>query len=400
MDKEEPSLADQFVATTHITKWGKHVQEAMLRYRLWMRHAHRFVLTDAFTEMATIMSLAPPEKILARLQYATLPYDTTWIEFNLHAKMTVIAAHYASVGRPGYFPRPEQVPTRLGMLLQRIDDTTAVCTLVDGGVDEEDSKHPLPHLTSYFFSTVEVENDHWPRRFGCVPIYAHGRLSKTAALSDHVDMLVKGSLWGFTDPELLVKDMALRVPDFLARHGNIGSSLLSLPMAEAIQRRDIKNGKDKVDQSMVNELREFTGTVRWLVTVLAMLNEVPISTDHVVPTGYQRAGLIGKTRRLDYHKVALVLPKTNPVRYLNKRLSHAEITRRRAHEVRAHWRTYLHETHCGYEEHDWVYDHDNGYRLCGKCEAYGRLIHEHVRGDAKLGWVNKTYVLKTVTRSA
>ena len=76
------------------------------------------------------------------------------------------------------------------------------------------------------------------------------------------------------------------------------------------------------------------------------------------------------------------------------------ITRRRAHEVRAHWRTYLHEQHCGYEQHDWVYDHDNGYRLCGKCEAYGRLIHEHVRGDAKLGWVNKTYVLKTVTRSA
>jgi hypothetical protein len=26
--------------------------------------------------------------------------------------------------------------------------------------------------------------------------------------------------------------------------------------------------------------------------------------------------------------------------------------------------------------------------------AYGRLIHEHVRGDPNLGWVHKDYVIK------
>ena len=38
---------------------------------------------------------------------------------------------------------------------------------------------------------------------------------------------------------------------------------------------------------------------------------------------------------------------------------------------------------------------EHGYRLCGKCEAYSTLIPQHIRGDAKLGWVTKTYVLTT-----
>jgi hypothetical protein len=38
---------------------------------------------------------------------------------------------------------------------------------------------------------------------------------------------------------------------------------------------------------------------------------------------------------------------------------------RRAHEVRS-WRNYLHDVHCAPDEHDWVYDYDEGYRLCGK----------------------------------
>jgi len=62
--------------------------------------------------------------------------------------------------------------------------------------------------------------------------------------------------------------------------------------------------------------------------------------------------------------------------------------------VRSFWRTYLNEKACRTEEHKWLYDHDEGYRLCEHCMAYSRLIKEHVRGNPELGWVRKDYIVK------
>jgi hypothetical protein len=135
------------------------------------------------------------------------------------------------------------------------------------------------------------------------------------------------------------------------------------------------------------------GQMRWLVTALAMLNEVPVRADYVQPSHSMRAPRSKRHNFLDYHKCSLRLPKTRPIPYLERYLANVE-RKHRAHEVRGHWRTYLHESYCPTEEHAWEYDHDNGYRLCGKCMGYSRFIHEHVRGDASLGWVKKDYVIK------
>jgi hypothetical protein len=132
--------------------------------------------------------------------------------------------------------------------------------------------------------------------------------------------------------------------------------------------------------------------MRWVVTILACLNEVPIDSHHIQPEGTIRTGLTGRRPLMDYHRIVLRVPKEKPVQYVERQLRTA--TRRRAHEVRSHWRTYLHEQRCPRDEHQWTYDYDEGYRLCGICMAYGRLIHEHVRGDPSLGWVRKDYVVK------
>jgi hypothetical protein len=393
--EEEPSLADMFVAATHSETRGfagrakKIAAEALLRYRIDMHKAHRFVLTDEFTEMATMLSFASPEKTLARLQYATIPYDTTWIEFNLHAKMQAIHRRHA-------FDNLDlsKISPRLGLLLQRVNDTSAVCTLIsaiEGFV--------MPHASCYFFSTTEMNFDR--KVFGCMPLVpglAANLNRPFNANEEEARRVTKASLWGYSGKslkeqliEVALDDMV--VPPFLEQHGDAGFGRMHAAYAAEIDRRG--DGHEKIASMVVAELQEFTGTIRWLVTVLAMLNEVPVSTEKVERTSYMRSGRLGKSRMLDYHKVSIRLPKTNPLTYYERKLSHAEITRRRAHEVRTHWRTYLHEKRCGYEEHAWEYDHEHGYRLCGKCEAYGRLIHEHIRGDVNLGWVRKDYVIKS-----
>jgi len=391
---EEPSLADLFVAATHTgtTKWGRDVADVLMQYRITMRHAHNFVLTDEFVDMATELSYTTPEKTLARVQYATLPYDTTWIEFNLRAKMSAIAR---ITDRPVDLTG---VSDRLGLLLQRIDDTSAVCTLVPSNTYDNIGE-AVPNTTCYFFSTTEIER--FQPRFGCRPIddKTSKLLDKDPELAKEAVDLSKATLWGYSTPSpeqsMDINWNTLRVPEFLYRHGEIGVSRIFTPLSHRSFRA--KDTPMTLSEIMVAELREYTGTVRWLVTVLAMMNEVPIHAEPVVRQQKVRATRTHSNRMLDYHKVSLILPKVNPVAYYEKKLRHADIRRRRAHEVRAHWRTYLHETRCGYEQHEWVYDHENGYRLCAKCEAYGRLIHEHIRGDANLGWVRKDYVVKAAT---
>ena len=387
--EEEPSLADQFIAATYDFqkrfhgRAGKLAADALLRYRIDMKHAHRFVLTDQFTAMATRLSFVAPEKTLSRIQYATLPYDQTWIEFSLHIKMKIIHELY---GRAS--PDLSDVGERLGLLVQRIDDTSAVCTLVN-----EYKDIILPNSTSYFFSTVPTEFGE-KLHYGCKPIVMPPdlpHLNTTMTREQAMDM-TRASLWGYTrgtKDRIVDLDMGkLSIPKFLERHGAVGTSRMNLAYMFELKG-------SKLAEMMTTEIKEFTGTVRWLVTVLAMLNEVPVSTERIERSGSLRAGLTQRHNLLDYHKVTLKLPKTDPIRYFNRKLSNIEIARRRAHEVRSHWRTYLNEKRCGYEEHDWTYDEEHGYRLCGKCEAYSTLIPQHIRGDIKLGWITKNYVLTT-----
>src|SRR6187402_971054 len=69
--EEEPSLADEFVASTYTFssvfrgRNRKLAEEALLRYRIDMNKAHRFVLTPEFTAMATRLSFASAAKTLA-----------------------------------------------------------------------------------------------------------------------------------------------------------------------------------------------------------------------------------------------------------------------------------------------------------------------------------------------
>jgi len=406
-EEPEPSLADLFIANTFMEgqklfgKNRKLVTEAMLRYRLDMKKAHRFMLDDTFTEMVTRLSSVPSQKTLARLQMATLPYDTTWIEFNLRVKVRVLRAMYKKNTSD-----LSDISPRMGMLLQRISDTDAVCTLVS-----EVDGMATPHLTCYFFSTTEkdfaLESKIY---FGCSPgvVYGDDNSSDTSlpqyevdrdemerrALSDSTG---KASLWGYTygHPSGMMgpghDDMM--TPRFLLRHGDVGFSRMYTAYVPLMQGENAQRFHDLV----LAELNEFTGHIRWTVTLLAMLNEVPVHSELVTPSHQMKVGHFKKHQYVDYHKVSLRLPKKNPVPYFERKLREGPERRHRAHEVRAHWRTYLHEEHCKYDEHAWEYDHDEGYRLCGKCMAFGRLIHEHIRGNADLGWVRKDYVIKPST---
>ena len=417
MPPEEASLADKFVAETYTLPkrlgLNKHqanqVEPILQSYRQDMRKAHRFVLDNDFVRYASeISSTTPPAKLLARVSLASLPYDITWIEFDLKTKVrTMRAIHKMDDSKFDY----DQVADRLGLIIRRLSDTEMVVEMVC----ETHGDYGLIGTTiCYFFSVREysfTQND--GRGTGCRPFMGPdlATVRKNAFDTGHrrniteedaevIRAIGPASLWGYSyggkstviDKMAQMKD--LRLPEFLMRHGTLGTGRMRSIIEGLVPTSGTEPVANTIASLLVSETTEFTGMMRWIVTVLAMLNEVPTRADFVKPTHTMRAGLTKRVAAFDYHRLALRLPKTKVFAYIERKLRNVE-RRHKAHEVMAHWRTYLHvEQACPPDEHAWEYDEEHGYALCGKCMGYRRRIPEHVRGDPKLGWVQKSYVVK------
>lgn len=412
--EKKPSLADHFIRCTYqydkafgLDKHQmKKVERVLRQYRHDVQHAHRFELDNDFVTYATeIGSTIAAEKLLARLQYATLPYEVTWIEFDLRRKVKVMhEIHGVDTNTFDY----STVGERLGLLLHRLNDTDFCVQIICESFEVEHFVSPT--LICYFVSLTE---HHWKPHIypqsGCRPsaldddinidtfTYLDTRGDQGGNVEVSTSIVARASLWGYSTEKLettmvrKVKDLErIRMPAFLNLHGELGWSRMYCSVVHPNVKTDEQ--RQNVASIIGHEIGEFTGLVRWIVVVLAMLNEVPISTNLRQREGKMRVGLTNYRKFLDYHRVSLTVPKTKPLQEIERHFRIA--TRRRAHEVRAHWRTYLHEQHCAVDEHQWIYDHEHGYRLCEKCEAYSRFIVEHVRGDPSLGWVNKQYVVK------
>jgi hypothetical protein len=121
-------------------------------------------------------------------------------------------------------------------------------------------------------------------------------------------------------------------------------------------------------KSEFNIFHEVAGDLRYLWALLATINDLPVTfTDVRASKGYVARG---RYRKFSDHRVINL--KVPAARYRRIAARAIAVSRRRAHEVRGHWRRdYRHE----------------GQRL---------WIREHTRGDASLGWVRHDY---TVTRN-
>src|SRR5262245_5471337 len=408
--KEEASLADKFVATTYDLprRWKlnaherKRVEPILQSYRVDMRKAHKFVLDDEFCRYATeISSTTPPERLLARIQYATLPFEVTWVEFDLKTKVRCMRKlHGMDDSKFDY----SDVADRMGLLLRRLSDTEILVELAVESM--HDSESYVGTLICYLFST-SGEHEwtmHDGNRHGCQALPITGAMDRPPKEHDEwLSQIGAASLWSYTTKGksgMLEKasDLTkLKLPGLLFKHGILGFGRMYFIAASLARYKDDK-GLQAIAELVSHEVGEFAGMCRWIVILLAMLNEVPVDNRLVQPAGKIRNRLNHSRPLVDYHKLTLRLPKLDPIKFIEKQLRTAG-ARRRQHPVRQHWRHYLEPVHCGPGQHDWEFDHEEGYALCGKCMSYMRRIPDHLRGDPSLGFVQHDYVLKKDLRA-
>lgn len=136
-------------------------------------------------------------------------------------------------------------------------------------------------------------------------------------------------------------------------------------------------------------LNEIAGGLRAVWCLLATLNDIPVSFNTIRPVkGYVAKG---QYHRFSEHSIiGLAVPGHRSLKTIAMRaLSNL---RRRAHQVRGHWRDdhwHLPISQC---PHDWISDGPHAIK-CKSCGGRRFWIAEHSRGDASLGFVLHDYAV-------
>lgn len=136
-------------------------------------------------------------------------------------------------------------------------------------------------------------------------------------------------------------------------------------------------------KAVVNLIREWVGTLRRVWALLATINDLPVLKTEVK----QSRGFVAKGRYrrfLDHSTITLHVPQKVSLRKLARQM--IAIARRRAHQVRGHFRKDWRNPGALLCTHEWGTDN-----ICRLCHGHRLWITEHQRGDASLGFVTHDY---------
>lgn len=333
-------------------------QQRAIEVRNLISEARKFVLDDSMSSFLCDLSNGPfmvpkarqPEVMDAMRHGARLPHRLTWIEYStraFHRRLTSTYPQFNVIGAKHGGPTDiTKVWSREGWLLEQDVVGTAVrlTAFADAGDDDnficmfpftfcwQTTDDPLPWNADTFLGQ-----------------FATGLIARP---NDRIGVIFK---------------------DYEQRK----TRMVQLPGETQFRAVDVL-------------LIECIGTVRRAISLLATLGDIPaISTEVRQHRGFVARGAYRKY--LDHNVIRLNVPQQKDTKLLARRLIAA--ARRRAHQVRGHWRLYQREGSLCEGAHVWRAANQTGHQPCQNCSAWRTWIAEHQRGDATLGFVLHDYAL-------
>jgi hypothetical protein len=296
---------------------------------------------------------------------ALLPHPKVWIEFSGKAfRQRVLEMDGRLSPQPtdpwgNKLAAEGEVPSDWGWLLEQHPLLPTVVTMTEFAGDDGDTNGGAPMAVpfSFVWNTQDL-----PLPFNDVDIIA-GSLAH--------------GIMGYHCPYIGVR-LDRPVHDYIKKH-----------------RIDIKTQQAENVSVLTTThflVPELAGVVRYALTLLSTLNDIPVLKNEVRPQrGYIARG--SHRRFVDHTVIRLNVPTRRNTRMLARRVFAQ--SRRRYHEVRGHWRNYLRHAGivCDNGQHKWGAPDDAGHARCRDCAAWRVWIKEHGRGDASLGVVSHSYAV-------
>jgi hypothetical protein len=353
MKKPAPTLADEVLrhsfALRHSATWA--IKADVVQKLLPM--ARKFVLDDKMSAflghlgLACLAAARTEKKALVILdsmrKLARLPHRLMWVEYNNTERIKMIRDTYdiSTIMDMGEFAPDEQSP-RCGWLLEQHDkiETAFRATLYSSEVTTSSDSFDYPHPSVY--SALWCSEDHplpWP------DIIDMPRAS----------MLLTG-IYTYHSPYV-----GVGIAPTATRKG---FELFN----QFVESKEKEKGFDSSKGHDIGKLSTIIGELRYIWALLSTINTLPIKTSFT--TAAKGFVAKGRYRRfVDHTTVTLNIPETRYRRIAAHAIASA---RRRAHEVRGHWR-------------------DNWRLPKGNKSIW---VPEHQSGDASLGFVTHDYEVK------
>jgi hypothetical protein len=357
--KAPPTLADRIYEATHRGDIPWMHQPLLLRQKLFQ--AKRFVMDERMSAFMADLATAAfipknlQTKVLAdgRSSWlarpgsyklaeqmrigARLPHAVTWVEYNLFAER----CRYHQLIKSALAPSRDEVPMLEGWLFEQhpTDDTTFRASLFNSS-DKDGSVFMFPFTYQWTTGDIGFEND------------SEGRIS----------------------------EVALGLPGY--RTNRVGATW------SPYVTYDMRRGKEeKIFDELFNE---WGGTLRRMWAFLSTINDIPVLAREIKASrGFMARG--SYKRFLDHKTITLTVPIERELRTLARSI--VAMARRRAHQVRGHWRVDWRQPPSKLCDHEWSTDN-----LCKICKGHRLWIHEYERGDPSLGVVMTDYKVEHPNR--
>jgi hypothetical protein len=394
-------FADEVHRSTYdkrFVKLGLQTEDVLRRFRMMLRHAQRFVLDDDAVRIACALSLNRRRLDLWSV-LARLPYDAVWIEFDLQTKLkewerygTLLSPldHHADARKCGYLMHrdvgsstrwiaqeyssvsPDVIP--LPASVAKPGDILALPSafVFDPNGDE---LNPVTGSTTWKSLTLSAQG------FPTVPMHITSRHEHIHRYSHEAS--IEQAFAG--DVRVVNEDPLEIVPGPWTQH-KVG--IIPSPAWTHMTKKRLWG-------NIAADAKERIGVLRWLVTALAMINDVPKTTKLIKGRPGRMVARMHSLNYFDHHIVSINVPKGSGVRYAERALNRQAVqAHRKRHSVRGHWRVIEYGKRfpvlCTHEP----VEIDGDYALCQRCERLIRWIPNHHRGDARLGFVKHDYLVE------
>lgn len=359
--------------------WRRTEQEDAFKGYSDIKRARPFTLDDEMDEVVGDLAFHEPtnDRVMRRfLASARLPFPMMWIE------------HGQKGFDRGVIHAPEAPPERTGWLLREIpgDQGGFSAMRISRVMNTNDkvaraSSYPLIHV-------VQPNGGIDYRVFGPEPKGTNTWVDHSLRAMREINRLPAIALAGWNATATEKGDDVDVVMAALQDNPLYGTSALMLDprYAKKVIEETPGDPVPAIASYVRTASQEQIGELRYLITALALLNEVPVRFVPFKPSGHIRAG--GRLKPyMASSIVTLEVPATRRrIRDLREHLKHSgkEAMSKRRHEVRGHWR-HADKLPMMHPER-WERFEDREGRL-----RWRTWIPNHARGDASLGWVRQSY---------
>jgi hypothetical protein len=364
--KKPPTLADACIASAFdktMAGCGNAKSQPIRRLFLSIANARKFMLDDRMSEYLADLSRSyftgGRRKRLYKLEntrhMARLPHALTWIEFSYpHYVDRLRFAHGVEYRTPEGrgMPYDQKAVDSIG----RLDDKGYYIVPRVGFLIQQHDKIDTAFKVTEFYSSM-LRPDRGMPKF----------IASTWCSDDGSNPFPRYIMYGEHDASL-----AVGFKNYMSSSTYFTPSLTPDDVWPPPAEMDHKNFF----------LAKTSTPLRDLWALLATLNDLPVRIEHVEPShGFMAKG--GYRKFLKHSIVHLTVPETHWRKLVART---ADLVRKRAHQVRGHWRNDWHRPLSRLCEH--VFNSD---MVCARCNGRKLWIHEHQRGDASLGFVTHDY---------